>query len=98
MIQGGKKMSLWEKWEKEKLEQQGIKVERKSDVEIHDTHPKTDFQKQAWIVAGALLACFLVVYLALVLNAIYGGNWSDSLIVRMFIAKQEQRQSISSNQ
>jgi len=80
-------MSLWEKWEREKLERQGIKVERKSDVEIHDTRPKPNFRRQTLIVGGALLACFLAVYIAVVLNSMYGGKWSDWYIIR-YIAEQ----------
>ena len=86
-------MSLWDKWEREKLERMGIKVERKSDVDIRDTHPKPNFRKQAWIVTGALAACFMVVYLALVLNAMYGGRWSDFPIVRVLVDRIEQRMS-----
>ena len=75
-------MSLWKKWEREKLERMGVKVEHKSDVKIHDMRPKANVRKQMLIVVGALLGCFLVVYLALVLNAMYGGQWSDLAMIR----------------
>jgi len=86
-------MSLWEKWEREKLEQQGIRVERKRDVEIRDTRPRPDFSKQARILCGVVLACFLTVYLALLLNAKYGGKWSDWYIVRYIVDREKLRQS-----
>ena len=91
-------MSLWDKWEREKQERMGIKVERKSDVDIRDTRAKHNVHKQTWAVVGAVLACCLVVYFALVLNAMYGGDWSDTLIVRMFVGRQEQRMATANSQ
>ena len=90
-------MSLWEKWEKEKLERMGIKVKRKSDVEIHDMRPKADFRKQAWIVGGAVLACFIVVYFVWILHEAYGGRWSDFPLVRILTDRIEQRASERGN-
>ena len=91
-------MSLWEKWEREKLEKQGIKVERNSDVEIYEMRPKANIRKQALIVIGTIGACFAVVYLALILEALYNGRrWSDTYIVRFIAAKETQRQSIAGN-
>ena len=85
-------MSLWDKWEKEKLKRQGIIVERTSDdVEIHDTHPKVDLRKHAWITALALLICLAVVYFAIFLNSIFGSYWSDTFIVRYFVERAKLR-------
>jgi len=86
-------MSLWEKWEREKMERMGIKVERKSDVDIRDTHPKPNFRKQAWIVTGVFAGCIMVVYFALVLTTLYGSRWSDFPIVRALVDRIEQRVS-----
>jgi len=90
-------MSLWDKWEREKQERMGIKVERKNDVEIHDTRLKPDIHKQVWIVGGVLMACLLVVYFALFLNERYGGSWTDSFVARLLAEKQMQRQSMTNN-
>ena len=84
-------MSLWDKWEREKLERMGVKVERKSDVEIHDTRPKADVRKQTWVVGGVILACLLVVYFALLLDNMFSGRWSGLYIVRVFTEKAAQR-------
>ncbi|MDR1977744.1 MAG: hypothetical protein LBQ42_03315 [Synergistaceae bacterium] len=91
-------MSLWEKWEREKLEKQGIKVERHSDVEIYEMRSKVDIRKQVWIVLGTIVACCVAVYAALVLEALYNGRrWSETYIVYLFAEKEMQRQSISNN-
>ena len=91
-------MSLWDKWEREKLESQGIKVERRSDVDIRDTRPKADVRKQALTVGAAVLACFLVVYCALLLSNMYSGHWSDLYIIRVISEKTALRVSGSDNQ
>ena len=87
-------MSLWEKWEREKLEQQGIEVERESKVEIHDMRLKPNLRKQALIVLGALLACLLTVYVVLLLEERYGGRWSDWYIIGFFAETERWRQSL----
>ena len=92
-------MSLWEKWEKEKLEKMGVKVERRSDVIIHDTRQKTDLHKQALIVLGALAACFLMVYLAITFDALSTGRrWSETYIVRFFVERNAQRIAKAENE
>ena len=91
-------MSLWDKWEREKLERQGIKVERKSDVDIRDTHPKANVRKQSLVVGAVILACFLVVYITWILHALYGGHWSDFPLVRALTGRMEQRISERDNQ
>ena len=83
-------MSLWEKWEREKLEQMGIEPERKSDVEIHDMRLKPNVRMQLLIVAGALLVCFLTVYFAMFLNEMYGGDLAGSSGMRVFEDSVEQ--------
>ncbi|MDR1621058.1 MAG: hypothetical protein LBS00_01645 [Synergistaceae bacterium] len=89
-------MSLWEKWEREKLEKQGIKVEHHSDVEIHDTRSKVDVRTQIWTLLGAVVACLAIVYAALVFEALLGGRpWTDTYIVRLIAAKEAQRQAMS---
>ena len=93
-------MSLWEKWEKEKLKNQGIKVERKDyDVKIYDIHPKVDIRKQVWIVLGTVAVCFMLVYIALILQAVTSGrHWSDTYIVRLFVERGQQREAVSQSQ
>lgn len=91
-------MSLWDKWEREKLEKQGIRAERHSDVEIRPTREKKDFRKQVWVVVGAFFGCLVVVYLALTLEAVFNGRrWSDTYIVRLLAEREAQRQAISGN-
>ena len=89
-------MSLWEKWEREKLEKQGIEAGNKHDVIIRKMHIKSQLGRQIWIVIGAFFACLLVVYVALTLEAVFNGRrWSDTYIVRLFVERAEQRSSIS---
>jgi hypothetical protein len=84
-------MSLWDKWEREKQERMGIKVERKSDVEIHDTREKPDARKQSMILVLAVLACFLGVYFCFMLYARYGDYWSDFPMIRALTSQFEYR-------
>jgi hypothetical protein len=91
-------MSLWDKWEREKLEKQGIKVERPRDVEIHATHPKSNIRKQVYVVVGIAAACILLVHAAIVFEALYTGRrWSDTYIVRLFAAREAARETMSDN-
>ena len=91
-------MSLWEKWETEKLEKQGIKVEHKSSVIIRETHPKTKSAQQIWAVIGTVFLCLLVVYVALTLEAIFNGRrWTDTYIVHLFAERAEQRNARSNS-
>jgi hypothetical protein len=92
-------MSLWKKWEREKLEKQGIAVEYDRDVEIHEIHPKRNMRRQVCVVIGVVLVCLLLVHTALVFEALYSGRrWSDTYIVRLFAAREEQRMEMSENQ
>ena len=91
-------MSLWDKWEKEKLEQMGVKVERKSDVVIRDTRLKTNIRKQVGIVVLSLAVCFVVVYCAWILNNRYSGHWSDLYIVRVISERTGMRIAERDNQ
>jgi hypothetical protein len=91
-------MSLWEKWEREKLEKQGIKVERPRDVEIHETHPKSDIRKQLYIVGAVVIGSLLLVHAAIVFETLYTGRrWSETYIVRLFATREEQREALSNN-
>jgi hypothetical protein len=92
-------MSLWEKWEKEKLKEQGIEVSPDRDFEIQPVHPKANLREQAWIVAGATLVCFALVYGALVLEALYNGRrWSETYLVRLFAEREEEREEFAASQ
>jgi hypothetical protein len=90
-------MSLWEKWEREKLAKQGFKVEEPRDVNIQPTRVKADFRRQTWIVAGALFACVAVVFVTLLLGRLLDWNWSDTYIIRFLATKEAQRESIAGN-
>jgi hypothetical protein len=95
---GGELMSLWEKWEREKLEKQGIKLEPVRDVEIHATHPKNNIRRQLYVVIGVVFICILLVHMSIAFEVFYSGRrWSDTYIVRLFAAKEEQREAISNN-
>lgn len=84
-------MSLWEKWEREKLKKQGIKV-KSHDVEIHDQDIKPNIKKQLYVVTTVLILCLLVVYLGISLGRLYSQyEWSDSFIVRLFVEKAKER-------
>ena len=88
-------MSLWDKWEREKLEKQGLHYNSPEDVEIHPTHTKPNIRKQLWIVLGALVACVAVVFAALALESLFTGRrWADTYIVRLFVERQQQRENL----
>ena len=71
-------MSLWKKWEKEKLEKMGLKPERdKSDVEIFDTRPRPNTSKQLVIVGVAVLCCLLLVAVGIALQGRFGTDWNS---------------------
>ena len=82
-------MSLWEKWEREKLEKMGIKVERKSDVKIHNTRQRHNLLQEAWFVLGALVICFSLAFAAVVFFS--GSRWSDTYIVRLLVERNDLR-------
>ena len=83
-------MSLWEKWEKEKLEDQGIEVERHDDVKMYETR---NIRKQIGILLATVVACFVVVYLILLVNSFVSRGWTDAYIVRFIAERDAQRQS-----
>ena len=91
-------MSLWEKWEKEKLKKQGIEVERESNVEIRDTRPKPNLRRQFLILSGAILACLLAVYAAMLLDDRFGGFWADTYIISFIAETERWRQSLPGRQ
>ena len=82
-------MSLWEKWEREKLEKMGIKVERKSDVQIRDTRHKHDVLKQTWVVLGALAICLCLSFAAVFIFT--DNRWTNTYIVRLIVERNEVR-------
>ena len=45
-------MSLWEKWEREKLRKKGFRVREPKDVEIHASYMKPNIRKQIAIVSS----------------------------------------------
>ncbi|NLL36431.1 MAG: hypothetical protein GX256_02775 [Fretibacterium sp.] len=89
-------MSLWEKWEREKLAKQGIHVEVPRDVEIHETYSKPNLRKQVRIVLLTLALCLVLVALAVFFEAFYTGKrWSETYFVRLLVSKEQQREDIS---
>lgn len=84
-------MSLWKKWEREKLEKMGIKVERESNVEIRDIRPKADVRQQAMIVGLAVVACLAMFFFLWALHDRYGGHWSEFPMIRSLKGVMEQR-------
>ena len=54
-------MSLWEKWEREKLRKKGFRVREPKDVEIHASYMKPNIRKQIAIVLLACIGCLLLV-------------------------------------
>jgi hypothetical protein len=89
-------MSLWEKWEREKLKEQGIDVPYDGDVEIHEMREKPNWKKQLLILFAAVVGCFLVTFAAI--TFLRGANWwSDTYFARLLRDRNAQRQSMSAN-
>ena len=84
-------MSLWKKWEREKLEKMGVKVERESDVKILDTRTKVDVRRQLLTLALALLACAVILFVGWTVHIRFGGHWSDFPVIRYIADTIEQR-------
>ena len=84
-------MSLWDKWEKEKLERMGVEVERKSDVKILETRSKPNIRQQLLVLLLAILACFSLVFLGWALHDRFGADWSDFPLIRHLAGTIEQR-------
>ncbi|MDR1875287.1 MAG: hypothetical protein LBQ90_09805 [Synergistaceae bacterium] len=87
-------MSLWEKWEREKLRKQGIQVEEPRDVDIRPTRVRNNYRQQAWIIAGVVFICVVAVIVTLTLGNLLGWRWSDTYIVRFFATKAVQREIV----
>ncbi|MDR1740693.1 MAG: hypothetical protein LBR38_02450 [Synergistaceae bacterium] len=88
-------MSLWEKWERERLQKQGIEVERK-DIIIDDLPNEPSVLHQVFVAIGTLLVCLVVVYGAFVLEAVFNGRrWTDTYIVRLFAERASIRADIA---
>lgn len=90
-------MSLWEKWEREKLEKQGIKVPRQSDVEIHEMREKPSFKKQIGILFLAITACLALFFAAV--TYFNGANWwSNTYFARLLAERGAYREAVAENQ
>jgi type II secretory pathway component PulM len=89
-------MSLWEKWEREKLEAQGVKIKRPKDVIVRDAPVKKSPREQAMIIGIWVVFCLVVVYAALTTEAVYSGRrWSETYIVRLFVERAAAREEES---
>ena len=89
-------MSLWEKWEREKLRQKGFRVQEPKDVEIHESYVKPNIRKQIAIVLLACIGCLLLVLSAMLTEMMFTGRgWSNTYIVRLFATMQQARARIS---
>ena len=89
-------MSLWEKWEREKLRQKGFRVQEPRDVEIHESYTKPNIRKQIAIVLLACIGCLLLVLSTMLTEMVFTGReWSNTYIVRLFATMQQARERIS---
>lgn len=89
-------MSLWDKWEREKLEQQGIKVDHHSDVKISDSPIPVSMRRQIVLIGTVFLTCLLVVLLGLALSSYFGNSrWNSSYLLQLFSSRQQQRTEMS---
>jgi hypothetical protein len=84
-------MSLWDKWEREKLEKMGIKVERKDGIKIQDTRTKSNFRKQFLTITLAIAATVSVMFLGWAIHDRFGGHWSDFPLIRSLAGTIERR-------
>ena len=93
-------MSLWEKWEREKLKEMGMEAERRGgDVKIYDTRTKPNVLRQVWIVMITVAACLALVYAAMVVEALATGRrWSDTYVVRLLVERNAQRMRMAEGQ
>ena len=89
-------MSLWEKWEREKLEKMGIKVERKDIIRIPEMRHKQNRFNQMCAILGALVICLSLALAAVTIFS--GSRWSDTYIVRLIIERNELRHRQSERQ
>ena len=90
-------MSLWDKWEREKLRKKGFRVQEPRDVEIHASYTKPDIRKQFSIVLATLVGCLFLVLLAMLAETmVTGKKWSDTYIVQLFETMQKTRERIAS--
>lgn len=90
-------MSLWEKWEREKLRRQGFDVQDPKDVEIHESYQKPNVRKQVAIVLVTCIGCLLLVLMAMLTEALMTGKqWSKTYIVQLFATMQRAREERAS--
>ena len=86
-------MSLWEKWEREKLRKKGFHVREPRDVEIHESYVKPDVRKQVAIVLVTCIGCLLLVLAAMLAETLVTGRqWSNTYIVQLFVTMQRARE------
>lgn len=86
-------MSLWEKWEREKLRRQGLDIRDPDKVDIQPEYKKPDIQNQIVIVLTTLVLCVLLIFVATFVETVYTGRkWSETFIVRLFVEKEQQRE------
>jgi len=85
-------MSLWKKWEKEKLKRMGIRIERqKDDVRILDTRLKSDARKQLPTLILVVLTCFVIVFIGWTLRERHANCWSDFPVIQYMAGMIERR-------
>lgn len=89
-------MSLWKKWEREKLRQKGFRIRDPKDVEIHESYTKPNIRKQIAIVLMTCIGCLLLVLAAMLTETLLTGKrWSNTYIVQLFAAMQRVREQRS---
>ncbi len=89
-------MSLWEKWEREKLRKQGFEVEEPKTVEIHKTTFRPDLRKQILVILLILFACFSFIAFFTVTEVFSGGKkWSETFFAQLLVERNKQRESMS---
>ena len=86
-------MSLWEKWEREKLRKAGIHVQDPKGVEVHESYTKPNLSRQIAISLAVCAGCLLLVLAAMLAETLVTGRqWSNTYIVRLFAAMQRTRE------
>ncbi|GHS94315.1 hypothetical protein AGMMS50276_06670 [Synergistales bacterium] len=85
-------MSLWEKWERDKLRAQGIEVEEPKDVIINDAPVKKNLRAQLLILA-LVAVCLFSIYNFMISDAAYRlRKWSGTYIEQLFDERQDARE------
>ena len=85
-------MSLWEKWERDKLRAQGVKVEEPKDVIIDDAPIKKNVRVQLLILAFALV-CLYGLYNLMISDTAYRvRKWSGTYLQQLFGEREDARE------